>query len=108
LTVERRLDVALQHFQRQDYGATEAGDGGEGFVLGAVGFGIVVLFAEEEDVGVGEAGEHLRRRHVGSRCGRDDAIAGGCRRRCERWHRSGVASGGDARRKRIRQDSDHD
>jgi len=42
-----------------------------------VGFGVVVLFAEEDDVGAGEAGEHSLRGHVGSRGGRDDAIAHG-------------------------------
>ena len=58
--VQRWLHVALEHLEGEHDGAAELRDCDKRLDLGAVRIGIVMLLAEEDDIGMSDAGEHLR------------------------------------------------
>jgi len=74
IVIEHGLHVALEHLERQHDGSPGEADRVEQLCFRAMSFGIIVLFAEEHDVGAGESFDHLRSRRFRDGRRRDDAI----------------------------------
>ena len=74
--IERRLHVALEHLERQGHRRPACARGLRGAPFEAVGVRIVVLLADQNDVGAGEVGEHHFEVGEAPRAGIDRRAAG--------------------------------
>ncbi len=76
IVVERRLHVALEHLERDHHRPADAPQALEHRRLGTVGLRVIVLLAEEDDIGAGEAVDHRLESELAALVRRNDPVSG--------------------------------